>query len=217
MTRPHGTHVKLDPNFPVHTAACMRCGDLYNREELRAQYEWAGLTLIDTGFKVCPRCLDKPQPQLKSKILPPDPYPIYDALPISFSLDMVSNWTIQPVIPGANMYSLYTYMSGNGHYTAQLNPSYSLSTLMNSNGHYTAQIANDYSLSTAMNSNGQYTAQIANNYSLSTAMNSNGQYTAQIANNYSLSTAMTGNWNYTVQISNDYSLSTSMTGAGKWR
>jgi len=36
---------------------------------------------------VCDRCLDDPQPQLKARILPPDPVPIQNARPEQFYID----------------------------------------------------------------------------------------------------------------------------------
>jgi hypothetical protein len=85
--RPHGKHFVLDPQYPLHSALCQRCGDLYRRCDLIAQRQWAGRQLIDTGFRVCPRCLDVPNAQDMTLILPPDPPPIFDALPIAFPLE----------------------------------------------------------------------------------------------------------------------------------
>lgn len=39
--------------------------------------QWQGTTLQNLGFLVCPACWDKPNPQLKTIILPPDPIPIW--------------------------------------------------------------------------------------------------------------------------------------------
>ena len=51
------------------------------------QYAWAGMGLIDTGFRVCPRCLDVPNPNERVLILPPDPAPVFDALPNAFPME----------------------------------------------------------------------------------------------------------------------------------
>ncbi len=51
------------------------------------QYEWAGTQLINIGALVCDDCLDIPQIQLKTLILPPDPPPVLNARVEMFSLD----------------------------------------------------------------------------------------------------------------------------------
>lgn len=45
------------------------------------QLQWAGNKLIDTGLLVGRDCLDRPQDQFRSIILPPDPIPILNARP----------------------------------------------------------------------------------------------------------------------------------------
>ena len=49
--------------------------------------QWAGLGLIDTGFRVCSSCLDVPNPNERTLILPPDPPPSFYTLPNSFPMD----------------------------------------------------------------------------------------------------------------------------------
>lgn len=61
---------------PQAHAICDRCGFRYNHVALRFQYEWAGAALYNTQMLVCQRCLDVPQQQLRSVILPADPMPI---------------------------------------------------------------------------------------------------------------------------------------------
>lgn len=100
--RPHGKAV-IDVNDPRRTALCQRCGDLHNLYALKPQYLWAGTQLIDTGLRVCERCLDIPAPFERSMILPPDPPPTIYALQNGLPVDMVSQWTMQAP-PGANMF-----------------------------------------------------------------------------------------------------------------
>lgn len=78
--RPHG-RARIDPNDPRHTAPCQRCGTPYNRDDLSMQSRWSGQNLIATGFWVCQTCLDVPNPQERTLVLPPDPPPLTDALP----------------------------------------------------------------------------------------------------------------------------------------
>jgi hypothetical protein len=51
---------------------------MYSRADLTYQFQWTGLVLNNLNLLVCCECLDVPQPQLKTIILPPDPLPIND-------------------------------------------------------------------------------------------------------------------------------------------
>lgn len=84
----HG-RARVDPDRPQAFAKCDRCGFLYNLVDLRYQFEWAGAALINTRFKVCDRCLDVPNEQLRTVILPPDPVPVIDPRPLSFAIDEI--------------------------------------------------------------------------------------------------------------------------------
>jgi hypothetical protein len=55
---------------------CDRCGFLYNHDKLQWQFDYAGAGLINKRILVCSPCLDTPQNQLRSIILPADPVPI---------------------------------------------------------------------------------------------------------------------------------------------
>lgn len=55
---------------------CDRCGFLYNHDQLQWQFDYAGAGLINKRILVCDPCLDTPQNQLRSIILPADPVPI---------------------------------------------------------------------------------------------------------------------------------------------
>jgi hypothetical protein len=43
--------------------------------------DWTGPGLFETGFMVCRSCLDKPQQQNRTIILPPDPRPVVNPRP----------------------------------------------------------------------------------------------------------------------------------------
>lgn len=66
---------------PQAFGVCDGCGEWYNRVNLRYQMEWGGDALINQRFLYCFRCLSKPQPQLKTIILPQDPVPVTDPRP----------------------------------------------------------------------------------------------------------------------------------------
>ncbi len=84
--RPHG-RARVNPSGPQAFAICDRCGALWNRVDLQAQTLWGGPRLFNTGWLVCRRCLDVPNEQLRSLVLPPDPPPILQPRVETFFID----------------------------------------------------------------------------------------------------------------------------------
>lgn len=84
--RYHG-HALVNPSAPRSFAVCDRCGFWYNIDALSWQYQWAGPNLQNLRLLVCQKCKDVPQPQLKPRILPPDPMPTLNARPENFLID----------------------------------------------------------------------------------------------------------------------------------
>lgn len=82
----HG-RAKVNPSHPVSFAVCDRCSIWYNITDLHWQFQFAGPNLQNLRLLVCDRCLDIPQPQLKPRILPPDPMPTLNARPENFLID----------------------------------------------------------------------------------------------------------------------------------
>lgn len=66
---------------PQAMGECDRCGFWCSRAAMSRQFQWGGTSLIDTGLLVCRPCLDVPQPQFKSPILPGDPRPVVNPRP----------------------------------------------------------------------------------------------------------------------------------------
>lgn len=60
---------------PFAKGECDRCRFWWPLDALQRQFEWRGAYLADTGYLVCRRCLDTPQEQFRTIILPADPYP----------------------------------------------------------------------------------------------------------------------------------------------
>lgn len=75
--RPHG-RANVNPDFPDRAGICDRCGIVYQFNRLQPQYRWQGVSLINTGFLVCPPCVDEPAPFERLFVLPPDPPPTYN-------------------------------------------------------------------------------------------------------------------------------------------
>jgi len=73
--RPHG-RASVSSRNPRAFAICDRCGFLYNHHRLQWQFDYAGAGLINKRILVCSPCLDTPQNQLRSIVLPADPTPI---------------------------------------------------------------------------------------------------------------------------------------------
>ena len=65
----------------------MRCGLWDNRKNIRDQWDWRGTRLQNLYILVCPRCYDRPNPQLRAIVLPADPVPVYRPLPEPFQDD----------------------------------------------------------------------------------------------------------------------------------
>lgn len=84
--RYHG-RASVDPTAPSPFAVCDRCGRWYNLPDLKWQMQYAGAQLINLRWLVCDECLDTPQPQLRSIVLPADPKPVINARPEYFYLD----------------------------------------------------------------------------------------------------------------------------------
>ena len=80
MVGPHG-RANIDARRPQALAVCDRCGFLFNHVDLKWQYQWAGAKLQNIMRLVCQDCLDIPQEQLRSIIIPPDPVPVLNPRP----------------------------------------------------------------------------------------------------------------------------------------
>jgi hypothetical protein len=84
--RPH-SHYEVDVNAPRAKGVCDRCGQLWQHSQLRWQFQWVGPRLQNLRFLVCPPCYDKPQPNIRTIVIPPDPIPIMNARPENYVQD----------------------------------------------------------------------------------------------------------------------------------
>lgn len=71
-------HASTDIGNPIASAICDICGFRYNHNKLNFEHEWAGNDVINLRLLACPTCLDTPNEQLRSLVLPPDPIPTKD-------------------------------------------------------------------------------------------------------------------------------------------
>ena len=93
---------RISRHSPRAMGICDCCGFAYNLDALRPQMQWAGMALRDTGFRVCRRCQDKPQDQLRSPILPPDPVPRENPRPDVWATPFAPSTT-----PGNHGFTVY--------------------------------------------------------------------------------------------------------------
>lgn len=81
---------RVSPRRPQALGVCDRCGFIYQHNALRWQFEWQGLQLQNLNILVCRDCLDVPQPQLKTIIIPPDPLPVLNPRPEPYTVEVPS-------------------------------------------------------------------------------------------------------------------------------
>src|SRR5258705_12639151 len=67
---------RISVTQPRAKGTCDRCGFMYSLSDLKYQYQWAGTGLVNLQLRVCKRCMDIPQIQVKRFVLPPDPLPV---------------------------------------------------------------------------------------------------------------------------------------------
>lgn len=95
------THASVSMAHPRALGVCDRCGFVYNHDDLQWQYQWAGPKLQNLRILVCKSCLDEPQEQLRTIILPPDPIPISNPRPGEFGSMVISSHPgdFQSIVP----------------------------------------------------------------------------------------------------------------------
>lgn len=84
--RLHG-RAQISARAPRALGICQRCGFMYNLDDLQWQWDWQqGPRLFNLRAKVCRTCLDTPQENGRTIVLPPDPVPVTYPLPESYAL-----------------------------------------------------------------------------------------------------------------------------------
>jgi hypothetical protein len=78
-------HASVSRRAPRALATCDLCGRVINHDTLTWQMEWRGPRLTRTGFLRCTRCVDEPNPGLRTFIIPPDPVPVQNPRPGEYS------------------------------------------------------------------------------------------------------------------------------------
>lgn len=83
--RHHG-RASINQTSPRALAVCDRCGFLFNHHQLQWDMQWAGPRIQNRRYLICRSCLDIPQEQLRTIVLPADPLPIANARPENYPL-----------------------------------------------------------------------------------------------------------------------------------
>ena len=91
--RPHPRRADVNIDRPSAWSTDDRSGMIINHNKLAWQYQWAGAQLINTRILVGPDNMDKPQEQLRTIILPPDPDPLFNARPEPYTIDE-TDWRV---------------------------------------------------------------------------------------------------------------------------
>ena len=93
-----------NPANPRAFAVCDRCQFLYNHDKLKWQYQWQGTQLTNLRILVCSTCCDEPQPQLKARLMPPDPVPIRDPRPdMNLWPFNTSDYAVEALVPSVSI------------------------------------------------------------------------------------------------------------------
>lgn len=85
--RRHPRRTTTDPTQPSAWGTCDRSGFILDHRNMRQQFEWAGTKLINKQLLVAPDMEDRPNRQLGTIILPPDPVPILNARPENYYVE----------------------------------------------------------------------------------------------------------------------------------
>lgn len=96
--RAHG-HAQVDPSNPSAFGTCDRCSRLFNLSSLAFQHDWRGQAMVNIQRRVCPSCMDIPQPQLRPVILSPDPVPVFSPRPEQYGTEDEGISATQSALP----------------------------------------------------------------------------------------------------------------------
>jgi hypothetical protein len=89
---------RISAKNPQAFGVCDRCGIWENLVSLQNQFDWRGTSLQNLWLRVCKRCLDTPQQQLRSITLPADPVPVDYPRPENFE---AAETNYRTTVPGS--------------------------------------------------------------------------------------------------------------------
>ena len=122
--RPHPKRTSTNPRSPRAWGTCDRSSFITNHEKLCWQWDWRGTQLINLRVLVAPDMLDKPQRQLGTIILPPDPVAILNARPEQYGMEEKTLRVLEDGTPRLQMDGTQRFESNlQGLQNAGTNPS----------------------------------------------------------------------------------------------
>lgn len=93
--RPNPKYASQNAKLGAWTS-CDRCGILDNQSNMQFQYDFLGGSVPqNTGYLVCPRCVDGLRWQNSLLIIPPDPPPLFNTRPENYTVDETDWLTTQ--------------------------------------------------------------------------------------------------------------------------
>jgi hypothetical protein len=104
MSRRQSNYVRVDPSNPQSAGQCDLCGFWFALRDLTPQTQWAGTHIFQFNSLRCWKCLDVPNEQLRTIILPPDPPPMQNSRVPNFAFEQQTIRITQAgtLIPNAN-------------------------------------------------------------------------------------------------------------------
>lgn len=81
---------RVSQRSPQAQAVCDRCYLNFSLADLQWQFQWSGVKLQNLRLLVCKECLDVPQVQLKTIVIPPDPLPVLNPRPENYDVTVPS-------------------------------------------------------------------------------------------------------------------------------
>lgn len=98
--RPHPRRTRTNATHPEAWGTCDRSGFVLQQQNMQWQFEWQGTKLVNQRILVAPDMYDKPNRQLGTIILPPDPVSIVNARPENYPIDEL--WMVMTELNNAH-------------------------------------------------------------------------------------------------------------------
>jgi len=99
QARNHGKYTNMRKNSPRGIARCDYSGLMVAHHKLKAQYQYRGQGLVNTGYLVYPKFLDVPNAQDLTPLIKADPVPLINPRPDNI-VDVVPDVTLELDVSG---------------------------------------------------------------------------------------------------------------------
>lgn len=99
QVRNHGKYTQMRKNNPRGIGRCDYSGLMVAHHKMKNQYQYRGQGLVNTGFMVYEKFLDKPNPQDLTPLIKMDPIPLNNARPDNI-VDVIPDVTLELDVSG---------------------------------------------------------------------------------------------------------------------